>query len=265
MILKLFKVACLLYVINCCVGCGDIKKLQYLQGSFDTAQVASYAVAEPVIQKNDLLGITVFSDNPKASAIYNQPSAASTSVPGLAEESMPVGTTGARGYLVDQNGNIQFQGLGDLHVEGMTKKQVAGLLDDSLAKYLQNPYYDIRFLNYKITIIGDVAKPSVYSIPSERVTILEALGLAGDLNVTARRDNLLIIREQNGKREFGRIDLTKPDIFNSPYFQLKQNDVVYVDLTRNKAAQNSQATVRNVTLATSILSTVALFITVFRR
>ena len=174
------------------------------------------------------------------------------------------GSAQGTGYLVDTKGDIQFQDLGNLHVEGLDKAKLTELLTGKLKEYLTEPYVTIRFVNFKITIIGDVLKPGSYSIPSERVNILELLGLAGDLNITARRDNIRIIREQNGKREFGMIDLRTPDIFNSPFYQLKQNDIVYVDLSRNKAAASDQTTIRNISVGATIISTIALIYTIFR-
>jgi len=255
-----------LAVMAMLASCGNTRKLQYMQGAFDTTKLSSYSVPTPVIQKGDLLSIIVFSDNPAATAIYNQSVVIAPSSTGTAiGSSTSIPSAAAPGYLVDEEGNIQFQGVGKLHVEGLTKFQLMELLNSKLKDFLQNPYYNIRFLNYKITLVGDVAKPGVYSIPSERVNILEAIGLAGDLNITARRDNVLIVREQNGKREFGRIDLTKPDIFTSPFYNLQQNDMIYVDLTKNKAAANDQLTVRNIGIATSIISTIAIVLTVLRR
>jgi polysaccharide biosynthesis/export protein len=254
-------------MVSFITSCGSTRQLQYMQGGFDTAKLARYEVPAPIIQKGDLLSIMVYSDNPTATAIYNQSlmggnsANATTSLgnnPGLISPVSP-------GYLVDELGDIQFQGIGKLHVEGLNKSQLTDLLNSRLKDFLQNPYYNIRFLNYKITIIGDVARPGVYTIPTERVNLLEALGLAGDLNITARRENIIIIREQNGRREFGTIDLRQPDLFLSKFYQLQQNDIVYVDLNKNKAAQNDQTTVRNIGLAASIVSTIAIVLTVFRR
>lgn len=239
-------------------SCGSTKNLQYMQGSFDTSKLSTYNFPVPVIQKGDLLAITVFSDLPSATAIYNQ------SVIGIQSGGVSAGGS-VPGYLVDESGNIDFQGIGKLNVEGLNKAALTDLLNAKLTKFLTNPYYNIRFLNYKITIIGDVAKPSVYNIPSERINLLEAIGLAGDLNVTARRDNVRIIREVNGKREFGSIDLRRPDIFTSPFYQLQQNDVVYIDFNKNKAAANDIITLRNVSVATSVVSTLAILYSILRK
>lgn len=231
-------------------ACTSTRPLQYVQGRFDTAQYSSYIIKEPVIQRADLISIVVFSDNATATAIYNLPNITSTS-------------SGPSGYLVDDYGNIQFQGIGNLHVEGLTKQQLANLLNSKLTEFLQNPYYNIRFLNYKITLLGELSREGIYTIPNERVNIFEAIGLAGGLNIYARRENILIIREANGKREFGRLDLTSPDVFKSPYYFLQQNDMVVVEQVKAKAAANDQVTARNISLATSVISTLVFLYTVF--
>jgi polysaccharide export outer membrane protein len=264
MIKSLFTIAILLGIMAGISSCANVKPLQYMQGSFDTAKLSSYTIPQPVIQQGDLLSIIVYSDNPMATAIYNQ-SVTSSTTGGTGTSAGSANSPSSAGYLVDEHGNILFQGIGNLHAEGLSKAALADTLTERLKPYLTNAYFNIRFLNFKITLIGDVARPSVYNIPSEKVNILEALGLAGDLNVTARRDNVLIIREQNGKRTWGRIDLTKPDIFNSPFYQLQQNDVVYIDLTKNKAAANDVITIRNISVATAVASTLAIIYSIFRK
>lgn len=240
--------------------------MQYMQGAFDTARLSVYNIPQPIIQKGDLLSISVNSESPAASAVYNQgtvttPAATAGTLSGAPAST---GVTGG-GYLVDPNGNIQFQSLGDVHVEGLTKLQLTALLDSALQVYLTKPYCTVRFLNYKITLIGDVTRPGVYAIPSEQVTLLEAIGLAGDLNITARRDNVLVMREQNGKRQWGRIDLTSPDILASPFYQLQQNDLVYVDFTRSKAAAGDQVTARNISIAATVVSTLAIIYSILKK
>ena len=157
-----------------------------------------------------------------------------------------------------------MQGVGDLHVEGLTKGQLITLLNTRLTEFLKNPYYTIRFVNYKITVIGEVIKEGPYSVSNEKVNIFEAIGLAGGLTIYAKRENVMVIRETNGKREFARLDLTDPRIFNSPYYYLQQNDLVVIEQTRNKVANSDQTTVRNISLATSIISTLVFLYTVFR-
>jgi polysaccharide export outer membrane protein len=150
-------------------------------------------------------------------------------------------------------------------VEGLTKNQLIELLNAKLKDFLTNPYYTIRFLNYRFTMLGEVNRPGIFSIPGERVSLLEALGLAGDLTFYGRRDNVLFIRQNNGRRDFVRLDLTKPEIMASPYFYLQQNDVVIVEANKKKAVANDQVTVRNVTIAATIVSTLAIIYSIFRK
>lgn len=244
------------------MSCGNAKQLQYLQGNLDTARLAKVNYHEMLVQPGDILSITVYSDNPTASAIYNQgASATGTTVPGTGS------TPSVAGYLVDKNGNIQMQALGNVYVKGMTREQLALYIAGQYKEknLLTNPYCQVRFTNFKITVLGEVNRPAIYSIPSEKVNVLEVLGLAGDLTNFARRDSILVIRETDQQRKFGWLDVKKTDIFNSEFFYLQQNDVVVVNATKNKAALNDQVVVRNIGLTTSILSTLAIIITLLRK
>lgn len=216
-----------------------------------------------------MLSIIVYSDNPEATKIYNQsliitPINASPSTSGIAQNISGVSPT-APGYQVDHNGNIMFQGIGVIHVEGLTKDQLTDTLDSRLTPFLQHPYYNIRFLNYKFTMLGEVIKPGSISIPGERINLLEAIALAGDLTFYGRRDNVLIIRENNNKREFARLDLTKPEIMRSPYFYLQQNDIVIIEPNNKKVAANDVVTTRNVSIAATVVSTLAIIYSIFHK
>lgn len=267
-----------LFIIVLTSSCGNVKNLQYLQGSFDTTRLSKIQIQEPVIQKGDLLGITVYSDDPLATAAVTNPA---TNTSGLALGN-PIGTgssntvsgaatsTGAstlQGFVVSQLGEIQLYKLGTIMVEGKTKKQLA----DSLALMytskglLKNPFVEIRFLNYKVTIVGEVNHPGTFSIPTDKLSAFEAIGLAGDITVYGRRDNVLVVREINGIRQFGRLNLKDPNVFLSPYYYLQQNDMVVVDVGKNKAMVNNQSTFQVVSLGASLLSITAVFISLFRR
>jgi polysaccharide biosynthesis/export protein len=265
---RLTGIALLLYVVVMATSCGNIKNLQYLQGTFDTVKLRQMQVPEPLIQKGDLLGIAVYSDNALATLAVTQPAVSGSIEGGRSSADNGSSVTPANvGFLVSQQGDIQLFKLGFIHVEGMNKRQLA----DTLARlYVQkqllaNPYVDVRFLNYKVTLIGEVNRPGTYTIPTEKITAFEAIGLAGDITSYGRRDNVLIVRELNGVRQFGWLDFSKPDVFLSPYYYLQQNDMIIVDVARNKAAVNDQITIRNITVAASILSTIAIFINIFRR
>ena len=252
--------------MNSLSSCGDTKQLVLLQGKFDTAKLSIINPVEPIIRKGDIMSIIVYSDNPDATKIYNQ----SLIVTGNASVIAPSGEAAvggappaAPGYQVDVDGNIVFQGLGKIHIEGLTKAALKDTLDARLMPFLQHPYYSIRFLNFKFTMMGEVTRPGVISIPGERINILEAIALAGDLTFYARRDSVLVIRENNNKREFARLDLRKPEIMASPYFYLQQNDIVIFEPTKRKVAANDIVTTRNITLALAIFSTFTVVYSIF--
>lgn len=238
-------------------SCKTQKQVQYLQGPFDTAALSQINIPEPIIQKGDLIGITAYSDNPELTMIYNQQmntSFGSTSVQGGASQlqSSTSNSQNMPGYLVDQAGNIQFQSLGMLHVEGLTKLQLSALLQDKLSKYLKNPYFNIRFINYKFTILGEVNKQGVYSVPGEKINILEALGMAGDITLYGLKDSLIVVREKNGKRSIGTVDVSRSDVFSSPFFYLEQNDVIIVKANPKKPSVSDQTTTKNLTVVATI-------------
>jgi polysaccharide export outer membrane protein len=168
-------------------------------------------------------------------------------------------------YEVNQEGTIFFPQVGKLNVEGLTKDGLVKLLDSKLKdKFLTNPYYVIRFLNLKITVFGDVNTPGIYPLVRENTNIFEALTLAGDLTFFGRRDNVLVIREKDGKRVFARLDITNPDVFNSPYYYLQQNDIVFVDMRKGKVNSEDQGWTRNLTLWMSLLTGVSILVNLFR-
>jgi polysaccharide export outer membrane protein len=256
---RLGSLFALLVIAISIFSCRPTRPLQYVEGPYDSTMLKHLQIPEPVIQKGDLLSIIVYSDNPINTAIYNQPMGSGGSQGAGAPQS-------SGGYLVDNDGNIQFQGLGPLHVDGLTKKQLVDLLNSKLKDtLLSNPYYSIRFINFKVTLIGEVGKPGVYSIPSERVNILEAIGLAGDITTYGKKDEVTVIRELNGRREIQTLSLSDPHIFNSPYYYLQQNDIVAVATNKYKNRQKEDAFLRYFSLGTSLLSVTAILITLFKK
>lgn len=237
--------------------------MQYLQGPLDTAALSRINFPEPKIQKGDLIGITVYSDNFTESAMYNQNSGAvpstQSNIPGSFSSGQNNGasTQNMPSYLVDLDGNIHFQSIGQINVEGLTKKQLGQILQDQLSKYLKNPYCNIRFLNYKFTVLGEVSKQGVFTTFVDNVTIIEALGMAGDMTMYGKKDSILVMRESDGKRTFGYLNVSDPNFVLSPFYYLKQNDVVFVRSDPKKPTASDQSTTR--TLA--IVATVATVIT----
>lgn len=235
-------------------SCGSQKPQGYLQDFTDTSGKEQIIYPEPLIQKNDVLSIIVYSDaidQGATDALYN-----------LAN--MGIGTASTQGFLVDQEGYIQYPRLGKIKAEGLTKPQLAEEIRKKLTGPLSNPSVIIRLINFKITMLGEIAKPGPISLPSEKLTIIEAMGLAGDVTIYGKRDDIVILREINGAVEYGKIDLTSKKVFESPYYFLRQNDVVLVNPNKNKARLSDQVFNQRLGIAFSIINTIALLYNVFR-
>ncbi len=249
-------------------SCTSYKQLQYLQGSIDSVKYSNFKVPEQKAQKGDQISITVFSENAAASALYNGASLATgvgVSANNNQQGAMNMNTAGGAHYEVDKNGDIFFPKLGLMHVEGLTREGIKGLLDTRLKDtLLVNPYYEVKFTNLKFTVFGEVASPGVFPLEKNNLNIFEALTAAGDLTFYGKRENILVIRENNGKREFGRINLLSTDVFNSPYYYLQQNDMVMVDMRKQKAAGQDQTYLRNISVYMSLLTGISLLINLFK-
>lgn len=207
------------------------------------------------IQKDDILAITVSSLNAEANAIFN---VANTNGGESGSSS------GIIGFIVDKDGNLHLPYLGAVKVEGLTTAEARELIQTKLNKgdYLKQPVVTLRLANFKISVIGDVARPGVYPVQSERITVIEALSMAGDLNITGKRNDILLIRENGGQRQQIRLDLQSKDIFNSPYYYLENNDVLVITPSEAKYA-SVDSSYRNAGLVISVLSVIALLITRF--
>jgi polysaccharide biosynthesis/export protein len=229
-LIRLLVFICSVIVLSSCVNTRGAVYFNDMQESEFPSGVQNL---EPVVQRGDLLSISVSSLNPDASIVFNTPNVmvtqASTASGSISQ---------ASGYLVDEDGYIQFPMIGNIKAAGITKKQLKQTITNELAerKLLVDPIVNIRYLNYRVSVLGEVARPSVINIPNEKVTLLEALGLAGDLTIYAKRDNVLLIREERGKKLVTRIDLTGTDLFTSPNYYLKSNDIIYVEPNKTKVA-----------------------------
>lgn len=211
------------------------------------------------IQKDDILGITVSSLNPEASAIFNMGNTSSNQ--GATSGNVNPALT-ANGFMVDQNGNIQLPLIGSVNLAGLTTTAARELIQSKLTTYLKEPIVSLRLVNFKVSVLGDVSRPGVYPVQNERVSVAEALSLAGDLTITAVRNNVLLIREINGTRQYIRLDMQKKEIFNSPYYYLQNNDVLYVQPGNAKYA-SVDSSYKNVSIILSALSIIALIISRF--
>lgn len=211
-------------------SCGNTQKLTYFNNLSDTLLKGAIPT-ESVIQVDDILSITVSSANLEASLPFNYPNESTPST-----NSASAGNTLTIGYLVNHNGEIQFPVLGVLKVEGFTKRQVADTITKKLLdkKLLVDPIVTIRYLNFRVSVIGEVSRPGVYTVPNEKLGLLEAIGLAGDLTIYGKRDNVLLIRETPTGRKTMRIDLHDPSILTSQDYYLKSNDIIYVEPLKDR-------------------------------
>lgn len=234
----------------------------YLENVTDSTGKTEVKYPELRIQKNDLLSIQISSLSTKpdvSDAIFNQPSVGTASNAGA----------GTSGYLVDANGNIEHHRLGTIHAEGMTKEELAAEIKKRLTepvKYLEDPTVIIRFLNFRVTVLGSVGKEGPVSIPGERANIYEVIGLAGGITEYGVKNKVKVVREVDGKREIGTIDLSTEDAFKSPYFNLVQNDLVLVGETnqRLKDAQSAK-TMQKISFALTLVTVAATLTNIFIR
>ncbi|MET1054862.1 MAG: polysaccharide biosynthesis/export family protein [Pedobacter sp.] len=203
---------------------------------------------EPVILKNDVLSISVNTSSSESNMIFASAQSAEM-VNGVYEK---------QGYRVNGEGNIKFPFLGEVTLEGLTLSQAQDQLERQLINYAKHPIVNMKFMNFRVTVIGEVNHPSTFLVPNEKINLLEALGLAGDMTAYGKRENVLLIREVNNVRTMTRINLNSQDVLNSPYFYLKQNDVIYVEPDKAKSYEVSKST-KMMPFVIAGLSAIAIF------
>ncbi|AWX45814.1 hypothetical protein HME9304_02844 [Flagellimonas maritima] len=238
----------LVTVIMLLSSCASRQDIIYFQdaGNFET--LVSDNAFSPKFKVDDLISIHVSTLNPEASAPFNL-------VVGVSQDagSNPgIGGGQQVSYLVDKDGEIDFPVLGKVKVEGLSQEELRVKLRNLLSEYLKDPIINIRILNFTVTVLGEVQRPGTYPVTGEQITILEALGLAGDLTIRGLRGNILVIRDFDGTKVYNRIDLTSKNAMKSPVYYLTQNDVVYVE--PNNSAVSSSSLDSRVTIAISIVS-----------
>jgi len=244
-----------------CSSCSTYEKVPYFQdlnqNSITKEDINNFSPL--IIQPGDILAISVNSPSDGASQFsYNL-----NRINGSSSTDATTPENAVIGWMVDLNGNINLPFLGQVKVSGLNTTNLTDQLTASLSNYLKKPIVNVRITNFKISVLGDVAKPDVFTIPNERVTIPEALSMAGDLNITAIRQ-IFLVREINGKREYIPIDLNSKKLFDSPYYYMKNHDVLVVTPNRSKISNNNTAGFQRVSLIISALSVVALVL-VYRK
>lgn len=247
-------------------SCSTYKKINYIQDAqLDTAltMIANQGI---LIQPMDMISIVVSSRDPELARIYNLPV---VTYQAGSESSVSNFSQRLIGYSVDNDGNIQFPELGTIHVAGLNRWQLAELIREKLSSLVKDAVVTVQFMNFKISVTGEVTSPGVFDISGDKITIFEAISLARNLTIYGRRDGVYVIREQNGSRTIYQVDLRTVDMFNSPAYYLQQNDVVYVEPNKVRAGQSTinENNLKSVSLWVSIgsfLTTLAtLFISLF--
>jgi polysaccharide export outer membrane protein len=211
-----------------CASRKDVVYYQDIDGTTSQGKSNSYEIK---LQPDDLLMIIVSAEDPEIAQPFNLQSI-SVQTPGRLDATM--GQQSMQLYLIDANGFIEFPVLGKIKVSGFSRSQVLQMLQQKIEVYIKSPIINLRVMNFKVSVQGEVNAPGTYPVASDRVTLIEALTMAKDLTVYGKRNNILIIREIDGVKSYNRVDITKAEFINSPFYYLAQNDVVYVEPNKNK-------------------------------
>jgi polysaccharide export outer membrane protein len=220
-------------------ACNSVKNLTYFQKSKRFADTLAVAAAYiPKIQTGDILSIYVSSLSTEASSFFNPYNGFNSTVAN--NSAGAVGVNQTPGYLVDPSGDIQYPLIGNIKVIGLTTAEVRETVRAKLKLFLKEPTVIVRYLNFKVTFLGEVGHPEVFNISNEMVTLPEAISLAGDLTPFAQRDSVEVIRDVEGKKVIGIVNLNNREVFNSPYYYLHPNDIIYVRPSKYKAQHNDR-------------------------
>jgi polysaccharide export outer membrane protein len=234
-------------------SCGTTQNVVYFS-DLDSTKVKEVPIAEfkePLIQTDDILSITIQTLDITATNTMNQTSAPGSGMGGSGK-STPSESAVVTGFLVDKAGNVEIPILGVMKLAGLTTTEAKELIRKRASEFYKDPTIQVRFANYKITVLGEVTRPSTYTLPNEKVTILDAISLAGDLTIYGKRENVLLMRDNGDKKEVVRLNLNSSQTITSPYYYLKQNDVIYVEPSKAKVAANNAPRIQLTTIFISI-------------
>lgn len=228
-------------------SCSTRKEIVYFQEPEDIENMKSLLEFEPTIEINDILNIDVKSFDEEVVVPFNM---TRTGNQGGGQQNSAL-----RGYLVDINGMIQFPVLGQLKVINMTRSELEKMLTEKIRLYVTDAVVSVRLLNFRVTVLGEVGNQGVQQIENERVSFPELIALSGGITYDGKRDNIVVIREVDGVKKVGRVDMTSSNVFKNPYYYLKQNDIVYVEPTYRK--------IKSAGFITSYTGLISIFTTVF--
>jgi polysaccharide biosynthesis/export protein len=227
---SLFSVLTILYLTSC----KTTNQVAYFQHDKDTAFKQTIKAIEAPLESNYFLKISISSKSAAAAAVFNP------FPPAQDEKTESAKVEGGQfvGYLIDAAGDIELPILGKIRAKGLTKTELKNYITNKILvkQLLVEPVVDIRHVNFEVTVLGEVASPSVITVPSEKITLIKALGLAGDITIYGKKDNVMLIREENGVRKTKRLNLNSSNFLNSEFYYLHPNDVVYVEPNKAKVA-----------------------------
>lgn len=253
-----FKGIALIYIAFAFASCSGIKNINYFQdvGVKDTTNIEIASFKQPTIQPDDILSVSIFTLDPISGAQINQLS--SQTLQNVSGTNGQTTQASINGFLVDKSGDIELPNLGKVKLLGLTTNEASDHIRDMAKLDFKKPSVQVRFANFKVTVMGEVVRPAMYTLPNEKVTVLDVLSLAGDLTIYGKRENVMVIREKNGKKDIGRLDLYSTNIFKNPYYYLKQNDIIYIQPDKAKAAALNAPGRANLGLILSAISVIAL-------
>lgn len=251
---RIFQFLCIISLLAI-TACGSRKEIVYFQNQEQLT--TSFEQYIPKIQPTDQLAIVISAADVAAAAPFNQLSTIQTTT--NSNSLSPYSPT----YTVDENGNISLPMVGSIKLAGLTRSQAIETIKEKVSKYVVNPGVNVNFVNFRISVLGEVSRPGSFIVPTERITLLDALGMAGDLTIKGKRENITVIRESNGVKERYTVDLTSESALNSPVYYLAQNDVVYVE--PNSAQVTASKFTPNYTLWISMAGVIISVISVLTR
>ena len=231
----------MLPVVLLAISCSNTKKTAYFLNQGNAEMISTIQAPRQLIEINDVLSITVTSLSSQAANAFNMPNTSGTA--SFIAPTYGGGAQQAGGYMVGPDGHIKFPVLGKVKVLDLTTGELEDVLTRMLLEkqLLLEPSVTVRNLNFKVTVLGEVARPNVISVPNAKISLLEAIGMAGDLTIYGRRDNVLLIREEKGKKLTVRINLNSTELFSSPYYYLKAGDVLYIEPNNARVTSASKS------------------------
>lgn len=253
-----FYTLSMLFVIALITSCTSTREVVYFQDEAITNNSEQISFDTDIVYKpHDMLTITVNGDVESVRP-FNLPLIFYGETPVSGQGSSRLQT-----YLIDISGNIEFPVLGTIKLAGLTRTQASDLLKQKISEYVNNPIVNIRLTNFTVTVLGEVNRPGTYTIADEKISLTEALGLAGDLTIQGKRENVFLIRDENGVKRFAKFDLTSINVVNSPNFYLRQDDVIYVE--PNKAKVRSASYNQNNGIIISAVATLVTIVAILIR